>query len=79
MRKIFLWAALAGVVSVSAQETVVYDSARVEKLQEVIVKGVRAQKNAPYAVAHINKQQLNEFSKTGQELPFLFASFVLMF
>ena len=73
MRKIFLWAALAGVVSVSAQETVVYDSARVEKLQEVIVKGVRAQKNAPYAVAHINKQQLNEFSKTGQELPFLFS------
>ncbi|MCH5302385.1 MAG: TonB-dependent receptor plug domain-containing protein [Prevotella sp.] len=73
MRKIFLWAALAGAVSVSAQETVVYDSARVEKLQEVIVKGVRAQKNAPYAVAHINKQQLNEFSKTGQELPFLFS------
>ena len=50
-----------------------YDSTKVEQLQEVVVKGVRAQKNAPYAVTNIKKQQLNEFSTTGKELPFLFS------
>ena len=50
-----------------------YDSTQVEALQEVVVKGVRAQKNAPYAIANIKKQQLNEFSTTGKELPMLFS------
>ena len=60
--------------SVNAQnKAVLYDSTQVEQLQEVVVKGVRAQKNAPYAVANIKKQQLNEFSKTGKELPMLFS------
>ena len=54
-------------------EAVLYDSTRVEHLQEIVVNGVRAQKNAPYAIANINKQELNEFSKTGKELPFLFS------
>jgi iron complex outermembrane receptor protein len=49
------------------------DSLRVEHLQEVVVKGVKAQKNAPFAVANIKQKQLSEFSKTGRELPFLFA------
>ena len=60
--------------SVNAQKhEVLYDSTQVEQLQEVVVKGVRAQKNAPYAVANIRKVQLDEFSKTGKELPFLFS------
>ena len=50
-----------------------YDSTQVEALQEVVVKGVRAQKNAPYAISNIKKAQLSEFSKTGRELPFLFS------
>jgi len=50
-----------------------YDSTQVEALQEVVVKGVRAQKNAPYAITNIKKKQLNEFSSTGKELPFLFS------
>lgn len=49
------------------------DSIRLAELQEVTVKGVRAQRNAPFAVANINKKQLSDFSKTGQELPFLLA------
>ena len=49
------------------------DSLKMERLQEVVVSGVRAQKNAPYAVANIRKQELNQFSTTGKELPFLFA------
>lgn len=49
------------------------DSLRLAELQEVTVKGVRAMPNAPFAVANISKTQLKDFSRTGQELPFLFA------
>ena len=66
--------ALMGAGAVMAQnKAALYDSTQVEQLQEVVVKGVRAQKNAPYAVANIKKQQLEDFSKTGKELPFLFS------
>ena len=52
MRKILV---LAAVVALTARantvnENVVYDSTKVEQLQEVVVKGVRAQKNAPFAI-----------------------------
>jgi iron complex outermembrane receptor protein len=56
-----------------AQQQWHYDSTKVEKLSEVVVNGVRAQKNAPYAVSNLTKKQLKESSKTGRELPFLFA------
>ena len=49
------------------------DSLKMERLQEVVVSGVRTQKNAPYAVTNLKRQELAEFSTTGQELPFLFA------
>lgn len=75
MKKFFLMATLmGGAVCASAQNSVSrFDSTHVEQMQEVVVQGVRAQKNAPYAIANIKKQELQEFSKTGQELPFLFA------
>ena len=53
-----------------AQDT---DTTRVEQLGEVVVKAVRGQRNAPFAVSNIRKKDLQEFSKTGRELPFLFA------
>ena len=75
MKRLFLsMATLVCVASMNAQsKAALYDSTKVEQLQEVVVKGVRAQKNAPYAVTNIKKQQLNEFSTTGKELPFLFS------
>ena len=74
MRKFFFLSVLACTASLQAQnKKVLYDSTQVEQLQEVVVQGVRAQKNAPFAVANIKKQQLNEFAKTGKELPFLFS------
>jgi iron complex outermembrane receptor protein len=74
MKRLILGLAALVCASVNAQNRVaLYDSTQVEQLQEVVVKGVRAQKNAPYAVANIKKQQLDEFSKTGKELPFLFS------
>ena len=67
---IFTVVALATMMGTMAQGV---DSLRLEELHEVVVKGVRAQTDAPYAVAHIKKSELQEFSKTGQELPFLFS------
>ena len=49
------------------------DSLREAEMQEVVVSAVRAQKNAPFAVSNIGRKELDQFSKTGQELPFLFA------
>ena len=62
--------AIAIATAAGAQEV---DTLRMEKLQEVTVSGVRTQKDAPYAVSNIKKQEVNSFSTTGQELPFLFA------
>ena len=61
---------LAAVQPASAQEP---DSTQVEQLQEVVVSAVRAGKTAPYAVANIQRTELQEFSSTGRELPMLFA------
>ena len=73
-RFVFGMTALVCAMSGNAQsKAALYDSTKVEQLQEVVVKGVRTQQNAPYAVANIKKQDLNEFSKTGKELPFLFS------
>ena len=73
-RFVFGMTALVCAMSVNAQsKAALYDSTKVEQLQGVVVKGVRAQQNAPYAIANIKKQELNEFSKTGKELPFLFS------
>ena len=57
----------------SAQELAIEDSLRLEHMQEVVVSAVRAQKDAPFAVSEIKKAELQEFSKTGRELPFLLA------
>ena len=67
-------AALFIAASVNAQNNeVLYDTTKYELLNEVVVSAVRVQKDAPYAITNIKKVELSEFSKTGQELPFLFA------
>ena len=72
MKRLVLLGLLGAVMTAQATE-VKYDSTKVEQLQEVVVQGVRAQKNAPYAITNIKKKELNEFAKTGKELPFLFS------
>ncbi len=49
------------------------DTSRVEKINEIVVVGVKAKKDAPFAVSNIGKADLRGFSVTGRELPFLFA------
>ena len=73
-KNLLLMVALMSAAIMNAQTKAArYDSTKVEKLQEIVVNGVRAQKNAPFAITNIKKSELQEFSKTGKELPFLFA------
>ncbi|MBQ6084232.1 MAG: TonB-dependent receptor [Bacteroidales bacterium] len=74
MKRIFICiAALFFAANVNAQNENVIDTTNLQMLEEVVVSGVKVQKNAPFAVTNIKKNELSEFSKTGQELPFLFA------
>ena len=49
------------------------DSIKVEKLQEVVIDGIRARYNEPFAVTDIDRTELDDYSKSGRELPFLFS------
>ena len=74
MRKIVLMVLAAmATVGVSAQQKWHYDSTKVERLSEVVVSGVRAQKDAPYAVSNLKRQELAQFATSGQEMPLLFS------
>ncbi len=64
---------IAALLATGATKAETTDSVKTVNLQDIVVNGVRAQKNAPYAVANINQEKLETFSKTGQELPFLLA------
>ena len=64
---------LTTTLSHAQQDEVYYDSTHVEQIAEVVVKGVRGQRNAPFAINNLRKKELQEFAKTGRELPFLFA------
>ena len=47
------------------------DSLRLQQLNEVIINGVRAHENEPFATTEISRQELDSYSKNGRELPFL--------
>lgn len=65
-------AALNAVATNTVAQTT-QDSLRMAQMQEIVVSGVRTQKNAPYAVTNIKYKDLQAHSRTGRELPFLLA------
>src|SRR5574344_1502300 len=69
--KVVFMMLFASVLSVHAQT--VSDSLSTEMLDQAVVSSVRVQKNAPFAVANVKRADLETFSKTGRELPFLFS------
>ncbi|SFG15207.1 iron complex outermembrane recepter protein [Prevotella sp. KH2C16] len=71
MNKILFSAIAALFAGTATAQTM--DSLRVEELGEVVVRGVKAHKDAPFAVANIDRKRISEFSTTARELPFLFA------
>ena len=74
MKRIFLCiAAFLLAANVNAQNEIIFDTTNYELLQEVVVSGVKVEKKAPFALTEIKKDELSDFSKTGQELPFLFS------
>jgi len=74
-KKMLFVAAFASAATLNATTEVADgdDSLHIEQMQEVVVKGVKAHKNAPFAVANIVGKDVQGFSKTGKELPLLFS------
>lgn len=74
MRGFLFAAAVAAITPQALNAQSQPDTTKAEILNEAIVNGVRAQKNAPYAVANVNRKALQNFSGTGKELPFLLST-----
>lgn len=70
MKRIFYFAFVLGT---AAQVWAQADSISLQQLQEVTIQGVSVQNDAPFAVTDIDRKELDQFTKTGRELPFLFA------
>lgn len=72
MKKVFLAALVWSVAQNGfARAEAEPDSIALNELGEVVVKAVKAQKYAPFAVSRIGKEEVQQFARSGQELPFL--------
>ena len=74
--KKFIGVALAAACACPSQaagEQTKLDTTRVNNLNKVVVKAVRAPKSSPFAVENIKKTELERFASSGKELPWLFA------
>lgn len=72
MKKVFLAALVWSVAQMGwAYDESEPDSIALNELSEVVVKAVKAQKYAPFAVSRIGKEEVQQFARSGQELPFL--------
>lgn len=75
MKKVF-FLSLTLITSLAVKagnETFGADSVRLMQLNEVVIDGVRAHENEPFATTEIGRQELDDYSKSGRELPFLFS------
>ena len=77
MKKVFFLSLtlMTGLTAKAHAENLVSDadSMRLEQLNEVVINGVRAHENEPFATTNINCDELDSYSKSGRELPFLFS------
>ncbi len=74
MKKLWLAALSMSAVQVGlAREEAEPDSVSMNDLNEVVVRAVKAPKNAPFAVSRVGREELETFARSGQELPFLLA------
>ena len=72
MKKVLMAALVCGVAQTGwAYDESEPDSIALNELSEVVVKAVKAQKYAPFAVSRIGKEEVRQFARSGQELPFL--------
>ncbi len=75
MKKVFFLSLtlMTGLTAKAGNETFEADSLRLKQLNEVVIDGVRAHENEPFATTEIGRQELDDYSKSGRELPFLFS------
>lgn len=75
MKKVFFLSLtlLTSLAAKAGNETFEADSLRLRQLNEVVIDGVRAHENEPFATTEISRQELDDYSKSGRELPFLFS------
>lgn len=75
MKKVFFLSLtlMTGLTAKAGNETSDADSVRLMQLNEVVIDGVRAHENEPFAITDISRQELDAYSKSGRELPFLFS------
>lgn len=75
MKKVFFLSLtlMTGLTAKAGNETSDADSVRLKQLNEVVIDGVRAHENEPFATTEIGRQELDNYSKSGRELPFLFS------
>ena len=72
MKKVLMAALVCGVAQTGwAYDESEPDSIALNELSEVVVKAVKVQKYAPFAVSRIGKEEVQQFARSGQELPFL--------
>lgn len=77
MKKVFFlsFTLLAGLTmkAETANLNLQIDTLRLEQLNDVVINGVRAMSNEASVATEIARHELDKFSKTGRELPFLFS------
>ena len=77
MKKVFFLSLtlMTGLTVKASVENLVLDAdtLRLQQLNEVVIDGVRAHENEPFAVTDISRGELDSYSKSGRELPYLFA------
>lgn len=65
--------ALSVAGTVCAQSQTSQDTTKVNEMHQLTVSAVRAPKYAPFAVTNVSGSTLQQFGRTGQELPMLFS------
>ncbi|MBR5159201.1 MAG: TonB-dependent receptor [Bacteroidaceae bacterium] len=77
MKKVFFLSLtlMTGLTAKASVENLVLDAdtLRLQQLNEVVIDGVRAHENEPFAVTNIGRGELDSYSKSGRELPHLFS------
>ena len=77
MKKVFFLSLtlMTGLTAKASVENLVLDAdtLRLQQLNEVVIDGVRAHENEPFAVTNIGRGELDSYSKSGRELPYLFS------
>ena len=75
MKKVFFLSLtlLTSLAAKAGNENFDADTLRLKQLNEVVIDGVRAHENEPFATTEISRQELDSYSKSGRELPFLFS------